>query len=40
MFLVDVLSYMPNDLSWELDIYGDGTDQESIEKIIVLWKII
>lgn len=33
-FLVDALSYMPNDLSWELDIYGDGADRESIEKKI------
>ena len=33
-FLVDALSYMPNDLSWELDIYGDGVDRESIEKKI------
>lgn len=33
-FLVDALSYMPNDLSWKLDIYGDGADRESIEKKI------
>lgn len=34
MFLLDSLAYLPNGLKWRLDVFGDGTERNAIERKI------